>query len=334
MPSTAKRPVIERLLSSTAGESWYGDGHPTWSEGTNDDRPSLSRHQANAQRLRDVKMLRRHCKMNKRGLHLADLIESCEEDHRCLSGACIACNRAAQRLFVEGGGSLLRKSAISVTAVSIVFKKAWVMQGTLANPSDLFELLSQRLSKALVLSGVRRAFGGFDVSVNERARSGFSPHYRPHAYIFIPTQQFKHAERRLREFFPASSTVRRPVVAHHFDGRRKGLAYAFKRDFQRRVTLPRQTLPDGSVRRRNTRDRPLRAQQKVELGLALNRLGLGSRVFLHGLRIVAAGDKIRIVRSTPESRLNAKQRPHPPSRMIQRSMRLPSRRETIGNSGP
>jgi hypothetical protein len=181
MPSTAKRPVIELLLSSTAGESWYGDGHPTWSEGTNDDRPSMNESEAQAQRLRDVKMLRRHCKTNKRGLHLANLIESCDEDHRCLSGACIECNRAAQRLFVEGGGSLLRKSAISVTAVSIVFKGAWILQGRLIDPSDLFESLSRRLRKALLVAGIRQAFGGFDVSANEHASGGFPAHYRPHA---------------------------------------------------------------------------------------------------------------------------------------------------------
>ena len=36
------------------------------------------------------------------------------------------------------------------------------------------------------------------------------------------------------------------------------------------------------------------------LGLVLNRLGLGTRVFLHGLKVVAQGNKIRIVRSTSE----------------------------------
>ena len=301
MERTAQRPVVETLLSSTAGRRWFSNCHPTWLEGPND-RPSMSRQQAKEQQLRDIKMLRRHCKKNRSGLRLADLIESCDQDHRCLSGACIECNRAVQRMFVESGESLLNGSAVSVSAVSIVFRRAWIPQGRLINPSDLFEPLSHRLRRALQAAGIRQAFGGFDVSANEHASDGFSTHYRPHAYIFIPTTQFKRAERRFREFFPASITVRRPVVAHDFDGRRKGLAYALKRDFQRRVTLPRQRLSDGSVKRRNTRDRPLRALQKVELGLALHRLGLGARLFLYGLQIVPAGGKLRIVRSTSERR--------------------------------
>jgi hypothetical protein len=300
MEWTAQRLVVENLLSSTAGRHWFGDGRPTWLEGPNDDQPSMSRQRAKEQQLKDIKILRRHCKRNRHGLRLADIIETCEEDHRCLSGACIECNRAVQRLFVESSESLFHKSAISVSAVSIVFRRAWIPQGRLINQSDLFEPLSHRLRKALEAAGIRQAFGGFDVSANEHARGGFSTHYRPHAYIFIPTTQFKRAERRFRTFFPASSTVRRPVVAHDFDGRRKGLAYALKRDFQRRVTLPRQRLSNGSVKRRNTRDRPLRALQKVELGLALHRLGLGARLFLHGLQIVPACAKLRIVRSSSE----------------------------------
>jgi hypothetical protein len=300
MTSIEKRLVIEQILCSDAGEHWFTDHHPTWREGPHDDRPCLSRSEAKAQRLSDVKMLRRHCKRNSRGLRLAGVIESCKPGHRCVSAACIECNRATQRLFVDAGEALLRSSSVSVTAMSVVFKGAWILQGRLINPSDLFESLSRRLRKALLVADIRQAFGGFDVSANEHACGGFSTHYRPHAYVFVPTRQMKRAERTLRAFFPASNAVRRPLVAFDFDGRRKGLAYALKRDFQRRVTLPRQALLDGSVKRRNTRDRPLRASQKVELGLVLNRLGLGTRVFLHGLKVVAQGNKIRIVRSTSE----------------------------------
>ena len=124
MERIAPRLVVQNLLSSTAGRHWFGDGRPTWFEGSNDDRPSMSRQKAKEQQLRDIKMLRRHCKRNRNGLRLADIIETCGEDHRCLSGACIECNRAVQRLFVESSESLFHKSAISVSAVSIVFRRA------------------------------------------------------------------------------------------------------------------------------------------------------------------------------------------------------------------
>jgi hypothetical protein len=300
MTYTTKRLEVERLFSSTAGERWFGDGHPGWREGAKGPRLSMSRREAREQRLKDVKMLRRHAKANGSGLRLADLIESCAPGNRCLSGACIECNRAIQRLFVEASECLLRGSAVPVTAISIVLKKAWIPQGNLINPFELFEPLSRHLQQALLRAGVRQAIGGFDISANEHACGSFSPHYRPHAYVFVPTNQFTRAERAFRAFFPISNAVRRPVVARNFDGRRNGLAYAWKRDFQRRITLPRHRLSDGTIVRRNTRDRPLRALQKVELALALHRLGLGARVFLHGLRIASAQDKIHIVRSVLE----------------------------------
>ena len=173
MTSTARRLVIEQILFSDAGEHWFTDGHPTWREGPNDNRPSMSKGEAQAQRQSDVKMLHRHCKTNSRGLRLADVIESCKPGDRCLSAACIECNRATQRLFVDAGEALLRSSSVSVTAMSVVFRGAWILQGRLINPSDLFESLSRRLRKALLVAGIRQAFGGFDISANEHASGGF-----------------------------------------------------------------------------------------------------------------------------------------------------------------
>jgi hypothetical protein len=291
-----RQSALERLLSSTPGGRWYVGGQPCWKEGPNG-RSSMDQREAEEQRLRDVKMLRRHCKGNRRGLRLADKIESCEACNRCLSGSCMECRRATQRVFVDACERLLLGSAIPVTAVSVVFDKARIRQGTLVNPSDLFELLSRQLRKALGQSGIRQAFGGFDVSANEHAHNSFSPHLRPHAYVFVPTKPFKRGQKKFRSFFPTTDTVRRPIVAHDFDGHRKGLAYALKRDFQRRVTLPSRRLADGSVERRNTRDRPLRAHQKVEIALALDGLGLDARVFLHRLRLASADGRLRIVRS-------------------------------------
>jgi hypothetical protein len=89
-------------------------------------------------------------------------------------------------------------------------------------------------------------------------------------------------------------------VAKPFDGSLRGLAYAHKTGFQRRVTLPRVQLPDGEVKRRNTRNRPLRARQKLEIALALDRIGLEGRIFLYGLRIGAADGRFRFVRATPK----------------------------------
>jgi hypothetical protein len=68
------------------------------------------------------------------------------------------------------------------------------------------------------------------------------------------------------------------------------------------VTLPRERLPDGEIKRRNTRDRPLRARQKLEIALALDRIGPEGRIFLHGLQIRRVGAEFWIENATsPES---------------------------------
>lgn len=212
---------------------------------------------------------------------------------------------------------------------------------------------------------MRQAIGGFDVSANEHAEQCFAPHYRPHAWIIVPVSQIARGEKAFRECFPASRTVRRPVRLQKFDGDLRGLAYAVKTDFVRRISLSRQTLADGSVTRRNTRDRPLLGRQRVEMALALDRAGLGARIFLHGLRMVKTPDGARILRSeatkrptserqetrTTSPRVNGKQtttrtppRPSAPTNLpqerkpagAQRSTGRPERRATgkDGNAPP
>jgi hypothetical protein len=87
----------------------------------------------------------------------------------------------------------------------------------------------------------------------------------------------KESARVLRSRFPKEEVeTPRPVVVSGFDGELRGIAYCLKSDFIRRVTFPRQ---DG-LKRRNVRDRPLKAAQKVELMLALGNLSLRDRIFL------------------------------------------------------
>jgi hypothetical protein len=74
-----------------------------------------------------------------------------------------------------------------------------------------------------------------------------------------------------------------------YDGSPTGLAYALKNDFSRRVSLPRKKTAFMTTRR-NTRNRPLRATQKVELALALYQAGLADRVFQLGTASVLTDD--------------------------------------------
>lgn len=292
--------AIRNCLADPDAERWYGDGPPHWRQGRGN-RPAMTSDEARAQRGRDVKMLRRHGKGDPQALDLADDIAACRPGRRCGRAGCTECKRATQRLFVDASDHLLRRSSINVLAVSVVLRGAGAFEGDLALEPDVFGRLSRQIARALRAAGIRQALGGFDVSANEHDAGRFDPHYRPHAYLFVPASQFARGEAVFREFFPVSEAVRRPVEVNDFDGYRGGLAYALKTEFQRRVTLPRVTLPGGEVKRRNTRDRPLRACQKLELALALDRVGLGARIFLHGLRMVWTDGGIRFVRRAPDA---------------------------------
>jgi len=243
--------------------------------------------EAEVRRRQTVKLLRRHGKSDPAAMMLAAKLDSCRPRQRCLSVACPACRRAEQRVFVAAGEQLMSRSKqMGVTVISVVYFDARIPDRGLAKVPSLFGRVAHYLREALIQAGVRQAIGGFDVSANEDAAVGFAPHYRPHAWLFIPTPQIARCESVFRQHFPPSATVRRPVVMKTFDGDRGGLAYALKGDFERRISLPREVQPDETVKRRNTRHRALLARQKLELALALDRVSLDARMLFLGLRLV------------------------------------------------
>ena len=274
-------------------ERWFGDGAPYWLEGRLD-LASKTSGEAWQQRRRDIKVLRRHAKADPAALTLARTMEACRPEQRC--GACAECKRARQRAFVAAGARVLSRGSLKVMALSVVLAYQAVRVGHLGDPEQLFGELSRIARRALRTAHIPWALGGFDVSVNEHRRGRFQPHYRPHIWMFVPRFAFERGERVFRSFFPINANVRRPVVANPFDGDLRALAYALKPNFTRRVTLPRERLADGAVARRNTRGRPLRAAQKLELAVALDAPRPTSRIFLHGARLVVCEGEFRFVR--------------------------------------
>ena len=164
--------------------------------------------------------------------------------------------------------------------VSFVWSGHRFAEGKL-DPDTMFQRLRRHLRFSLQAAGIRHALGGFDISMNEHQDGKFVPHWRPHAWILISTKNPKGLRNHLKTRFPASKRVRRPLRIARYDGSPTALAYALKTDFWRRVSLPRKRTALMTTRR-NTRNRPLRSAQKVELALALHRTGLADRVFQLG----------------------------------------------------
>jgi hypothetical protein len=150
-----------------------------------------------------------------------------------------------------------------------------------------FEPIAGQLIEAIEAARISKAIGGFDITLNEHQKRKFAPHWQPHAWIFVLKKEIRLGEEAFRAQFPqAIPRVRRPVMIKRFNGNLAGIAYALKGDFSRRISLPKARRRDGKGRSRNVRYRPLRARQKLELMLMLDRIGLESRVFLFGVVVI------------------------------------------------
>jgi hypothetical protein len=286
MLDRASLDFIAHILNGPTSCRWYADGEPTWKQGRQR-KPAKTSKQARKERRKRVKVLRRHGKGNDSALRLADILENCSKKHRCLSGACPVCSRAFQRLFVSAASSVvLRKKHWH--AVSFVWREHRFAEGNL-DPNTMFERLRRHIRLTLKAAGIRQAVGGFDISMNEHQDGKFVPHWRPHAWILISTKDPESLRNHLKIKFPASKRVRRPLRIVRYDGSPTGLAYALKNDFSRRVSLPRKKTALMTTRR-NTRNRPLRSMQKVEVALALHQAGLADRVFQLGGISILDGD--------------------------------------------
>jgi hypothetical protein len=168
-----------------------------------------------------------------------------------------------------------------------------------------FTKVGERLIAAFKAIKISHAIGGFDISINEHLTGDFPAHWRPHTWIFLRKGELsRKGEKELRDQFPNDPLmIPKPVMIKRFDRNLAAIAYALKGDFQRRVTLPRSAERDGSTKtRRNVRYRHLRARQKVELLLMLDRVGLEGRVFAYGMRVAQRGGKPRIIVMTRPTR--------------------------------
>lgn len=136
---------------------------------------------------------------------------------------------------------------------------------------------------ALIAVGLPVAVIGIDVSFNEHLTADFRPHWMLHPRVFVPGMLCKSEERTLRTHFPSGDLVSRPLKVATFDGDLAGIAYGMKSRFKRRQSY-QQVKPrtEGTRRCRNTRGRPLRGSEAVELAVFLNQVGLRRRLILQG----------------------------------------------------
>lgn len=171
-----------------------------------------------------------------------------------------------------------------------------------ANPRNAFT----RYAKACRKADIGFSFGAVDFSYNEDDPPNGSNAPIParlvvHLWAFAKAREVEAARKILKKSFPKTAKAAKPVKAYPYDGNLQAIAYAFKGDFSRRVKVPAEVDEDGkTLSRQNTRLRPLRVGQKVELAVLLNRLGLYDRLILRDIEFVQAPAGIRLRLKSPQ----------------------------------
>jgi hypothetical protein len=150
-------------------------------------------------------------------------------------------------------------------------------------------------------TGIDVAVLGLDISLNEHLTGDFDSHWLVHPRVHVPWRLSQSDVADLRQHFPTDDLIRKPLKVARFDGDLTGIAYSMKPRFERRQSYRQIKPTDGGSREcQNTRGRPLRGSEAVELAVFLDRLGLRKRLILLGASLALRTDgTVRIERKQP-----------------------------------
>ncbi len=288
------RVVIERKLRfALQSERWHGRRSPQWLVGRNQ-RPSMTSREA----VVIGKQILAKLEESPRGpktIAAISRLRKCRSFSRCLSPACVKCSRAFQCLSATAGMEFIEDldcwwdTSVEWNAMSLIPTNLKI-----TNPRAVRDAVSNALSEA----GVTIFVGGIDFSYNEDAREDvaekdrFAPHLKTHVWGFAPEFLVtKSAKSQIKE---ALGGTDRALWTQRYDRKLAGLAYAWKPQFIRRVSISstRNGQPSAMA---DTKKRDLRVSQLVHLFSNLNTVTLLDRLVLVGVEVAALPGKIRFI---------------------------------------
>lgn len=256
------------LRMALADERWFTDASPRWKH-----LPSSAAIEAEREK---------RARLFRRGGYAegASILKACEPRKRCGSGACPACGRAIQRFLVSSLYSELKPHR-QFRVVSLIPAQS-LPKGRLGD-LDLGDY-KRSLMSTLQACRIKVFVGGIDFSLNEHTSDLFQAHWSPHVWLLTSSFNQPRWEKRLRRTFKRTRTVFRPVKIQHWDGNRAAIGYAFKTQFNRRISkIGERRYRDGSRMCRITSYDRLRREERIELYTFLHNSHLSDRILLKGM---------------------------------------------------
>ena len=242
-------------------------------------------------------------------MDLADRLDNCERENRCLSGACPFALTLPRRSPPRSAAQVSRvpPDRTKIVCVSVV-------------PSD-GQIPAGQLNAAQHTRNVRRwkeALGrcwrdlvprryGLEL---QRAQERTLPRVLARAFLRVHGyRRSQEAQQSLKEQFPPNDAIPRPVQVKSWDGDKTAIDYMLKPTFRRRIGTDEGQRHDeetgGERECRATDKQPLRAEQKHELLLFLDQIGIQSRFLMRWLQFVhLAGTGWTVADRAPQGRMH------------------------------
>ena len=234
---------------------------------------------ARNQNRNDKNLLRRTAPKDREAWVALNDLEACMPEHLCDSRACAKCNTLLEDVVTPLILDAYRRSNEPWYCVTIIGTRPTIPCGELET-HVLFDGFEEALHGFFAAEG-GRAIGSLEISNNEHHADAYRPRYVEHAHLFTTMKFTRARRRRLKEIFPVTKGVKRPIMARRFDGRPGAISYAFKPESWRRDDI-RRNRADGSRSSYSTRKKPMRSAERVEVAKAMNAFSPTRCVFMHG----------------------------------------------------
>jgi hypothetical protein len=214
-----------------------------------------------------------------------------------LSPSRINASRLFQRWFVRRSRKFIArhidKKEHELIATSIVPWTPLVQTGEL-NTINIVNL-QRRLKYALKDTKIPIALGGIDFSFNEDREGKYQPFWSVHFYLITSTESKTKLGNKLRGIYLKSEEVPRSVKISSFNNIAVRRSYALKMNFRRRIGYAEIKNRNGKIRKcRNTSSDKLRADERLELFIYLDQIGLASRVIFWRAKPIVNSSRVKI----------------------------------------